>query len=135
MMRVLKVEGEATRFHCESNSVQCVNPQCNKLFSKLSRAELHAGHKCPHCGIGTLDLRFHLVDIVEHEGNGSCSCEYFQFAMRPKLSGMLPAERAMGKCRCTHIKAVRDFALDLAIKLHDIEQHKDARGQREENQP
>lgn len=134
-MRVLKVDGEPTRFFVESASLQCVRPECNKLFSKFKRPELHVGFKCPACGLGTLDLRFHTVDIADNEGNGCCSCEYFQFTMGPRLSGMLPNERREGKCRCSHIQAARNFALDLALYVHDIEQHKDARGQREENQP
>lgn len=132
-MRVLKIESEPTRFFVESNSLQCVG--CGKLFSKLKRPELHVSFKCPACGRGILDLRFHTVDIADNEGNGQCSCEFFEFTMRPKLAGMLPNERREGKCRCSHIAAARNFALDVALFAHDQEQHKNAKGQREENQP
>ena len=47
----------------------------------------------------------HMVDLVRFGGNGECSCEDFEFHMRPKVK--LKSYR--GKpLRCAHLLAARD---------------------------
>jgi hypothetical protein len=146
MLRVMAIVGESTRFHVESNTLQCTDPQCGKMFNRRTRHRLvpgqahptdylHIGDPCPACGTGTLDVRFHVVDIEDYSCNASCSCEFFEFCLRPQLSRMLPSEQGMGKHRCSHIIAARDFALDIALKAHEHDRYRGARGQREEAQP
>lgn len=117
MLRVIKEDGSPTRFFVESNCLQCGNHQCVKLFNKYLKQGLHSGMKCPKCG-GMLDHRWHLVDIAEFNGNGFCGCEFFAFRQQPLLTRATPAEQGMGKWRCKHIVAARDFALDVALRAH-----------------
>jgi hypothetical protein len=140
MLRVKAIPGERTRFWVESGTLICV--QCSKTFNRRTRHRLmeggsetvylHIGDPCPKCN-GTLDVRFHVVDISEWNGNGSCGCEYFQISLAPKLSRMPLPEQGGGTMRCAHIRAARDFALDVAIKAHEFDRYRRAKGQREEN--
>ena len=145
MLRVKAIPGEPTRFWVESGTLQCTNAQCGKMYNRRTRHRLvpgqahptdylHIGDPCPHCG-SDLDVRFHVVDISEYSYNASCSCEFFEFSMSPKLTRMLPSERIQGKWRCSHIIAARDFALDVALHAHEHERYVGAKGQREERQP
>ena len=186
MLRVKAVDGEPTRFWVESNTLQCVNPQCAKQYSRLTRHQLiqgqkeptdklHIGDLCPACvrrhedwaescrivvhsdsytlapqekkdevalllkgrepKISTLDVRFHTVDIAAFHGNGQCGCEWFTMHHIPELNKLLPSEQAFGKHRCHHIRAAREFALDVALKVHEHERYANAGKQREEDQP
>lgn len=60
LLRVLAVPGEATRFHVESGTLQCTNPQCGKQYNRRTRHRLNPperwptdflriGDKCPTC--------------------------------------------------------------------------------------
>jgi hypothetical protein len=146
MLRVKAIPGEPTRFWVESGTLQCTDPQCGKMYNRRTRHRLvpgqahptdylHIGDPCPACGTGTLDVRFHVVDISDYSYNASCSCEFFEFCLRPELTRMLPSEQGAGKHRCSHIIAARDFALDVALHAHEHVRYKDANGQREEKQP
>lgn len=135
MLRVLKIPGEATRYHVESNTLECVLNRRHQ-FSRLRKRGIYIGGPCPKEGCpGTLDCRFHQVDISMYNLNGWCSCEYFAFGLEPKVSRMGPAEQGAGNHRCAHINAARDFALDVSLKAHERERYARARGQREEVQP
>lgn len=145
MLRVKAIASEPTRFYCESGTLTCVNPQCGANYNRRTRHQLVAGQrqptdylcigdKCPKCG-SYLDVRFLLVDIADFNGNGICACEWFQHELKKLLNKELPSEQAIGKHRCQHISAVRDFALDLSLKCHELERYKNANGQREEDQP
>ena len=146
MLRVMAIVGESTRFHVESNTLQCTDPQCGKMYNRRTRHRLvpgqahptdylHIGDPCPACGTGTLDVRFHVCDLESYNCNGGCSCEFFSFVHAPALSRMLPSEQGAGRCRCSHLEAARSFALDVALKAHEHDRYRDARGQREEAQP
>ena len=84
---------------------------------------------------GRLEVRFHVVDIAAHNMNGKCGCEYFEFALENVVAGLPPEIQGLGKYRCSHIDAVREFALDLTILNHEHRRYADANGQREEAQP
>lgn len=149
-LQVLPIPGEATRYHCESNSLECVNTKCGRdgrngefirtLFSRHHRPDLGPGMKCPECKTGTLDIRYHLVCVSDFNGVGSCSCEYFERSpmMRKALSLMLPnkrkelAEHGDCKFRCAHINRVRTFCLNLTINAHEAGRYENAGTQREE---
>lgn len=129
MLKVHPVQGEATRFYVESNTLECLNRECGKikayvfhprLFNRKEHPELQVGGRCPVCKTGQLDVRFHQVDVSEYNCNGSCTCEHFVLnpKMEKKIKTLSPAEQAMGMCRCHHINEARDFALDLSIKGH-----------------
>jgi hypothetical protein len=120
MLRVRTCQNEPTRFFVESNSLSCCNPECSKTFNRHQHPGIHIGDKCPRCG-GQLDLRFHTVEISEFNGTGFCSCEYFTFRLAPELKLLSPQQRIEkgDLLRCSHIKAARDFALDLALHLHN----------------
>ena len=47
LLRVYPVEGEATRFYCESGSLQCT--ECGKLFNRRldKNRRLQVGAPCP----------------------------------------------------------------------------------------
>lgn len=145
MLRVKAIESEPTRFHVESGTLTCVNPQCGATYNRRTRHRLvadqrqptdylHIGDKCPKCS-GYLDVRFMLVDIAANNLNGGCSCEFFSFVQGPALAKLLPSERAMGKCRCSHIEAARQFALDVALHANEHDRYAKAGRQREEDQP
>ena len=128
MLRVMAIAGEPTRFHVESNSLQCV--KCERLFNRRLNPDLHVGGKCPKCS-GQLDVRFHLVDIAANDMAGKCSCEFHQYRVQPELNHIPIAERAQSRHKCAHVDAARAFALDVALKLHERERHARANGQRE----
>ena len=130
-VRVISVTGEPTVLHVESEHLQCVDPECSRLYPRKNTA-LHVGSCCPKCG-ATLDVRFHRVDVENYNLNGECSCEWFGVEFRPKLRGMNPDEQAAGRCRCTHIIFARAFLLDMSLTSHKQKRYADARGQREEN--
>ncbi len=119
MLRVIKIEGEATRFYVESQTLQCVNAQCSKLFNRRRRPDLWIGQACPKCDVGTLDVRFHVVDLSCFNLNGECSCEYFAFSLGPKVSRLQPVDQGAGAHRCSHIEAARGFALDVSLRAHE----------------
>lgn len=128
MLRVKAIQGEPTRFWVESNTLQCMNTRCAKLYTRHQRhrlipkqsqptSYLRSGDACPECG-AKLEKRYHVVDISSNHSNGSCGCEYFEFVHAPKLKNLSPAERGAGKHRCSHIIAAREFALDVALHAH-----------------
>ena len=82
---------------------------------------------------GTMKEREHLVDLSGYSNSGQCSCEFFQCVMEPLLKNEPTVVQAVGQHRCQHIHAVRSWALDLALRCHELDRYKDARGQREEN--
>lgn len=144
-LRVQKVEGEATRFHVESNSWCCT--RCDATYNRKHRPKLQLGQQCPAClrrkdgrlkraatlfggkkwvhdenpdaPVGRLDHRWHLVDIAAFNLNGQCSCEYFCYAVGPQLRLLSPAAQGDAKLWCTHIAEARRFALDVALKAHE----------------
>lgn len=132
-MRVYQVQGEPTRFHVESTSLEC--PGCKKLFPRtdLKNRSLRVGGQCPACGTGTLDIRFHLVDLACWRPVGQCSCEHFQFRLKQKVELVSPATlKAMSHneaeaLRCSHIRAARDYALDLTVDQHERERNPSGR--------
>lgn len=53
----------------------------------------------------------HIVDLGGYRGNGECSCEHFEFRLRPQIE-----EKPGGKPkRCLHIEAARSALVDLVI--------------------
>jgi len=61
----------------------------------------------------------HTVDLAAWAGNGSCSCEHFEFRLLPRLrdrraSGMFRAT-ATESTRCSHILAARRAFTDQMI--------------------
>jgi hypothetical protein len=44
----------------------------------------------------------HLVDLEEYDGYGECSCEYFNFSIRPQLK-----ENKKPKKQCRHLRIVK----------------------------
>jgi hypothetical protein len=148
-MRVYNVEGEPTRYHVESTSLQCLG--CNKTFGRHDPRfkYLAVGDKCPVCSVKmieqwgddekapALDVRFHLVDLAEFRPIGRCTCEHFAFRLQAQLSKLSPANlRSMtqgeaNKLRCTHIMAARELALDTTVEAHERHRHEKAGRQRE----
>ena len=101
-----------------------------RLLGELERLAAES-----RCVVGTLDVRFHSCDLSLYHGSGRCSCEYFEFALEPQVSRLPPDQQAEGKYRCQHLRAARDFCLDLSLKAHAMDRLKGARGQREDQQP
>lgn len=147
MLRVKAIPGEATRYWVESNSLQCVSAACGHLLNrrwrhvpfdatgaKLPPRRHEVGDPCPRCG-SALDLRFHVVDIASYGYSGQCSCEFFQYSCEPKVARLPKDQQGAGEFRCHHIRAARDFALDVALHAHNAERYWNAKGQREENTP
>lgn len=150
MLRVIN-KGEPTVFCVESNSLECINPECrapNGERRYLTRRDNHwiyrkgkfildkprVGDGCPKCK-APLDLFFYSVDIAAFNCNGSCNCMYFTCDLGPKVSRASLEEQGAGKYRCSHIEAARDFALDVSLHSHERTRYAGARGQREERQP
>jgi hypothetical protein len=63
----------------------------------------------------------HLVDLGGWSGNGSCSCEHFEFRLLPKLrerrllKGSAGVRTAENSTRCSHILAARRSFTDSMI--------------------
>ena len=57
--------------------------------------------------------RKHLVNCGDMGGNGSCSCQHFQFRLMSKLNNGEPISTAT---RCKHILAARNILADILIK-------------------
>lgn len=57
----------------------------------------------------------HMVDIAAHHGNGKCSCIRWDTVCWPRIrdTGHLPPG-----LRCRHLKASREMAMNLTIKLY-----------------
>jgi len=53
----------------------------------------------------------HLVDLGSFRGNGECSCEHFDYRLRPKIEG----QPGLGTRRCVHIEAARSALVDIVI--------------------
>jgi hypothetical protein len=54
----------------------------------------------------------HAVDLGEWGGNGSCTCEHFQFRLAPHLRIGAPPQDAL---RCDHIMEARQRLVDDVI--------------------
>ena len=63
----------------------------------------------------------HVVDLVEHEFIGECSCEHFQMKLLPVLRDATRADRDANpnKHRCKHIIAVREGVTNIFIAALD----------------
>ena len=135
-LRVFPVPGEPTVFYVESSSAQC--SKCSRVYKRYRWAFCPdtGGHRrvhrsnivieglCPYrfgCD-GTLQLRFHRVDIAAYDGNGQCGCESFEFSYGPLLSRTKPSLWMEAGLRCRHIQAAREYALDLSIRHHTKQQ-------------
>jgi ssDNA-binding Zn-finger/Zn-ribbon topoisomerase 1 len=81
------------------------------------------GMKCPDCGRGKIELRWHLVDIGSYDGAGMCSCEWWAFSVKKKLDNMTKERRLIKPIRCGHIDVARTFCLDMLLRLHIWEQN------------
>lgn len=141
-MRVIQVQGEPTRYHVESTSLEC--PACQKLFPRLSNprnSALRVGDQCPKCSGGKLDVRFHLVDVAVDLPFGKCSCEYHTYTLGPKIRKLTAHQRAgltqrqQAALRCSHLEAARTAAIDLTISAHESERTKLGNGALEEQAP
>jgi len=140
-MRVIQVQGEPTRYHVESTSLEC--PSCGKLFPRLSNprnSALRVGDRCPKCDGGKLDVRFHLVDVAADLPFGKCSCEYHTYTLGKKIRQLTQKQRSeltqrqQAALRCSHLEAARTAAIDLTINQHE-RQRLGGNLQREEMQP
>lgn len=61
----------------------------------------------------------HVVDLGAFCGYGQCSCEHFEFRIRP----LLEAGSADPPTRCAHILAARaSFTNDMIQRLSDLEE-------------
>jgi hypothetical protein len=56
----------------------------------------------------------HMVDMTSFSGSGECSCEDFEFRIRPAMIRSLIDENTP-RARCKHIRKVREILADLTI--------------------
>jgi hypothetical protein len=109
---------------------------CPKCLARISKWRKR--NKDPHGdepALGVMRNNDRLVDIAGYSRNGSCSCPFFQCSegMEKALKVKTSVEQAMGQHRCQHIVAARSFALDVALRVHEVERYAvHAHGQREE---
>lgn len=140
MLRVKPIPGEPTRYHVQSDTLQCSNPQCGKLarrvadptwFSarqlqfmrtvgivgKVTKAlaklrtdkALTSADQCRSCG-AALEHRHHLVDLMDFNGSGSCSCEYFATSLGPELKKLTKSKQFESGLQCRHIEEAYRFS-------------------------
>lgn len=68
----------------------------------------------------------HLVDTGALNGNGQCSCEHFDYRIRPQLEAAAARGHAVQKgdtTRCNHIRAAREaLADDFIARLQRLEE-------------
>lgn len=83
---------------------------------------------------GTHDDETHVVDLAENNGNGVCSCRYYEVTCGPNYhrndKKMVPYERnekgkvVQGVSQCKHIAAVRNYILaDMLPRMVGDVQH------------
>ena len=113
--------GEPTRFDVSSNRFGC--SECDARFLKIENSFMEEGMRCPKCEKGKIEERYHLCDLASYFPAGACSCEWFAFSIAPKLKAMTPARRLLNPPRCVHLEYARTFALDVLLKLHQLEEN------------
>jgi hypothetical protein len=113
--------GEPTRFDVSSNRWGCT--ECESRFLKIEHPFLDEGCKCPDCGKGLIEERYHLVDLASWDLAGQCSCEWHAFSIVPKLKAMTRERRLMNPPRCAHIEYARNFCIDFLLKLNQLEEN------------
>ena len=70
--------------------------------------EIEGEHFRFHVGSRVKGRKAYLVDLEEYRWNGACSCEHFEYRMRPLLEqGAFPSK----DLRCWHIEHARDKLL------------------------
>ena len=111
-MRIFPIEGEPTRFRCESTSLEC--PACAKLFPRLQpkNRDLRIGDPCPVCGQAKLDARFHLTDIAVCWPVGRCECESWKYNLLKRIK-VIPPDK-LGSLTHTQIHGLRCSHLETA---------------------
>lgn len=145
-LQVLPIPGERTVFVVEGAGVECT--VCGRYYKRwryrlnystgyhepVARRGRQAGDPCPYrrgCA-GKLDRRWHRVDILSWGGHGGCACEKFDLGLRVELSKTRPSTWVEGRFRCEHIDEARTFAVDLAIRMENMERMRPyANGRRE----
>lgn len=58
----------------------------------------------------------HVVDLASYGGVGSCTCEHFNYRLRRVARQGTELNEL---CRCAHIEAAREVALDLTVAAHE----------------
>lgn len=58
----------------------------------------------------------HVVDLLENDLNGECSCQHYQYRITPMIKqGIINPESE--KARCKHIRIARQLFYEIAIKV------------------
>ena len=120
LMHARIVPGEPTRFEVSSNRWGCT--ACEDRWLKIENPFMSEGQKCPSCGKGKIEERFHLVDLASLDLAGCCSCEWHHYTIQPRLRNMTKEQRILKPQRCAHIEYARSFALNVLLKLHILEE-------------
>lgn len=61
----------------------------------------------------TKETEFHMVDLAEADGRGTCTCEDYTFRISPYIEqGRIPPG---GRVRCRHISIARDRLVQVVI--------------------
>lgn len=130
-MKIFPIAAEPTRFHAEGRTLLCT--ACKRHSKTNAKRVVEVGSHCPRCAEGKMEARLHLVDLAPYDSNGKCSCEHFDFNLRPQIEAMSFAQRQEVRLRCEHILAARDRFLDDQITDY-VRRSTAGRTQAEENQ-
>lgn len=58
----------------------------------------------------------HVVDLLENDLNGECSCQHYQYRITPMIKqGIIKADSE--KARCKHMRIARQLFYEIAIKV------------------
>ena len=129
-MKVMQVQGEPTRFHVESATLECAKcgRQFNRRETRYSRLAVDGDCPSPKCEAEeALRERWHLVDLACYAPVGQCSCEHWSMRLIKEVEKLSPIAMArlthnqQEALRCTHIAAARQYALNLTISQHERE--------------
>lgn len=130
-MKVSQIQGEPTRFHVESATLECA--KCGKQFNRRETrySRLPIDGDCPKCmAEESLRERHHLVDLACYHPVGQCSCEHFSMRLIKEVEKLSPigltrlTHNQQESLRCTHIAAARQYALNLTVGQYERERLK-----------
>ena len=124
--RILRQHGSPTMWFVEGRSVRCINPKCNREFSRETNVPRNPGDPWPKCR-SLIEEVWHTVDEAGLIPIGECDCKGFQLHPKRRLSvkNMTPAQRwemsyqQQEEARCHHIKAVRNQSHNDTLRAHD----------------
>lgn len=119
------------RYHVAGTTVICRNYPTRRRHTFRDFGVWQPDENLPPCPLcnGILERNRYLVDLSEFGGNGQCTCEHFDFRLRPRARDRMGRWNGQGKIpeqlrksileeplRCHHLEMARQFFADVMIQ-------------------